>query len=291
MNKHSTIRRLCIACLMLIQASVPCLAIGQTASGSAVPAGLVNSVSGNAYVRSASGKEIPLKAGDVFTPGSIFRTGPDSNLVLLFADGQNVALGKDSELHIDAYRFDARDAKSNGATLGLTSGMMRFVTGAIHAQNQDALYISAGKVSIDILSKDVTAFVVEADPKAVGVGELAVIVGEVAIQAPVGPLMIVAADQFTRWRTDAGPSAPAPLAAAPAVFQAAVAASRAFIAGSNAPVDIQSAAFQAALAVLPATGAGPAQPQTQAQGVESAVAVIAPAVTSGGGRGCVGSPC
>ena len=194
---------------MVIQASVPCLAIAQTASSApTAAAGLVNSVSGNAYARSASGKEIPLKAGDVFGPGTTFRTGPDSNVVLLFADGQNVALSKDSELHIDAYRFDARDAKSNGATLGLTSGMMRFVTGAIHAQNQDALFISAGKVSIDILSKDVTAFVVEADPKAVGVGELAVIVGEVAIQTPVGPLTIIGADQFTRWRTGAAPSAP-----------------------------------------------------------------------------------
>jgi hypothetical protein len=291
MKKRSTIRSFGVAFLMLIQAAVPCSAIGQTGSGSQAPAGLVNSVTGNAYARSASGKETLLKAGDVFGPGTTFRTGSDSNVVLLFADGQNIALAKDSELHIDAYRFDARDAKSNGATLGLASGMMRFVTGAIHAQNQDALFISAGKVSVDILSKDVTAFVVEADPKAAGVGELAVIVGEVAIQTPVGPLTIVAADQFTRWRIGAAPSAPAPLAAAPAVFQAAVAASRAFIAGSNAPVDIQSAAVQAALAELPATGAGPAQPQTQAQGAESAVAVITPAVTSGGGRGCVGSPC
>ena len=69
--------------------------------------------------------------------------------------------------------------------------------------------------------------------------------------------------------------------------------SRATVLGSNAPVDIQSAAIQAALAILPPPGAGPAQTQTlaQAQSVESAVPVVTPAVTSGGGRGCVGSPC
>jgi hypothetical protein len=291
MKNRSTLRRLGIACLIFFQASVPCIALAQGGRASAGPAGLVNSVTGNAYARDASGKEIPLKAGDVFSPGTIFRTGPDSNIVLLFADGQNIALDKDSELHVDAYRFDPRDAKLGVATIGLTSGLMRFVTGAIHSQNQDALFISAGKVSIDILSKDVTAFVVEADPKVAGVGELAVIVGEVAVQTPLGPPTIVAADQFTRWRTGAAPSAPAPLAAAPAIFQAAVAASRALVFGSNAPVDVQSAALQAALAALPATGAGPAQPQVQAQSVESIVAVITPAVTSGGGRGCVGSPC
>ena len=71
----------------------------------------------------------------------------------------------------------------------------------------------------------------------------------------------------------------------------AVIASRATIVGSNAPVDIQSASVLAALASLPATGAGPEQPQTQAQSVDSAIAVVTPAATSGGGRGCVGSPC
>lgn len=292
MKSRPILRKLTIACLMFIQALLPCLSLAQTGRGSqAAPAGLVNSVSGRVYARSATGIEVLLKAGDVFGPGTTFRTGPDSSVVLLFADGQIVALSQDSEMRLDTYRFDPRDAKSGGTALGLTSGIMRLVTGAIHAGNQDALFISAGRATIDILSKDTTAFVVEADPKAPGVGVLAVIAGEVALQAPVGPVTIVEADQFTRWQPGAAPSAPLPLAAAPAVFQAAVAASLATIVGSNAPVDIQSAAVQAALASLPATGAGPAQSQAQAQSVESAIAVVTPAATSGGGRGCVGSPC
>ena len=293
MKSRLILRRLSIACLMFIQALLPCLSLAQTGRGSeAAPAGLVNSVSGSVYARSSiTGIEVLLKVGDVFGPGTTFRTGPDANVVLLFADGQNVTLSQDSEMRLDSYRFDPRDAKAGGASLGLTSGIMRLVTGAIHAENQDALFISAGRASIDILSKETTAFVVEADPKAIGVGVLAVIVGEVALQAPVGPITIVGAEQFTRWQPGAAPSAPLPLAAAPAVFQAAVAASRATIVGSNAPIDIQSASVQAALASLPATGAGPAQPQTQAQSVESAIAAVTPAATSGGGRGCVGSPC
>jgi hypothetical protein len=231
-----------------------------------------------------------LKAGDVFSPGTTFRTGPDANVVLLFADGQNVSMSKDSEFRLDTYRFDPRDAKVSGERMELISGEMRLVTGAILAQNQDALYLSAGKASIDILSKDVTAFIVEADPKT-SAAAVAVTLGEVAIQSSTGPLTIVGAEQFTRWRPGVAPSAPAPLSSAPAVLQAAVAASRATVLGSNSPVDVQSAAIQAALAVLPATGAGPPQPLSQAQAAESAVAVITPAVTSGGGRGCVGSPC
>ena len=293
MKSRPILRKLTIACLMFIQALLPCLSLAQTGRGSAAaPAGLVHSVSGKVYARSSTtGIEVLLKAGDVFGPGTTFRTGPDSSVVLLFADGQNVALGPDSEMSLDTYRFDPRDAKSSGVALGVISGIVRLVTGAIHAANQDALFISAGRASINILSKDTTAFVVEADPKAIGVGMLAVIVGEIALQTPVGPVTIVEAEQFTRWQPGAEPSAPSPLAAAPAVFQAAVAAASATIVGSNAPVDIQSASVQAALASLPATGAGPAQPQTQAQSVESAIAVVTPAATSGGGRGCVGSPC
>ena len=291
MKSRPILRKLTIACLMFIQALLPCLSLAQTGS-QAAPAGLVNSVSGSVYARrSTTGIEVLLKAGDVFGPGTTFRTGPDSSVVLLFADGQIVALSQDSEMRLDTYRFDPRDAKAGGATLGLTSGIMRLVTGAIHAGNQDALFISAGRASIDILSKDTTAFVVEADPKAIGGGVLAVTVGEVALQTPVGPVTIVEAEQFTRWQSGAAPSAPLPLAAAPAVFQAAVAASLATIVGSNAAVDIQAASVQAALASLPATGAGPAQPQAQAQSVESAIAAVTPAATSGGGRGCVGSPC
>ncbi|HTG42905.1 MAG TPA: hypothetical protein VK633_00110, partial [Verrucomicrobiae bacterium] len=85
MKKSSPMRRLGVACLMLIQAAVPCLAIGQNGSGSAAPAGLVNSVSGNVYARGASGKETPVKVGDVFGPGTTFRTGRDASVVLLFA--------------------------------------------------------------------------------------------------------------------------------------------------------------------------------------------------------------
>jgi len=292
MTNCRSIRRISIACLIFFQASLPCAVLGQTGprNQTAAPAGLINAVAGDVYARGADGKEVLLKAGDVFTPGTTFRTGPDANVVLLFADGQNVALGKNSELRLDTYRFDPRDAKSSGERMELISGEMRMVTGAILTQNQDAMYVSAAKASIDFLSKDVTAFIVEADAKT-SAAAVAVTLGEVAVQSPTGPLTIVGAEQFTRWQPGVAPSAPAPLSAAPAVLQAAVAASRATVLGSNAPVDVQSAAIQVALAGLPATGAGPAQPQAQAQAAEPAAAVITPAVTSGGGRGCVGSPC
>lgn len=294
-------KKIGIACLVVLQAAFPSAVFAQGGQGRSASvgaattttsaSGFIYAASGTVFIRRGSGPEVPAKIGDVFGPGTTFRTGTDSSAVLLFADGQIVTLNNDSVLRIDDYRFDARDIKASRATLGLMSGVMRLVTGAIHTGNRDALLISAGNTLIGILSKDVTAFVVEVDPKSLGVGAAAVTVGEISIQTPLGPRVTVASDQFTRWQPGVPPAAAAPLAAAPAVFQALVAASRATVLPSNAPLDIESAAVQAALGALPASGAGPAQPTLQAQAPESAVAVIVPPVTPGGGRGCVGSPC
>ncbi len=301
------IRKFCIACLVLLQAAIPNALWAQPGPGSrgggaagsgattttttTTVSGFVHSASGSVFIRTGSGPELRAKVGELFGPGTTFRTGAESSVVLLFADGQSVALGNESVLRLEDYRFDARDIKSSRATLGLMSGIMRLVTGAIHTDNRDALLISAGNASIGILSKDVTAFVVEVDPRSLGIGAAAVIVGEITIQAPVGPLVTVSAEQFTRWQPGFPPAPPAPLASAPAVFQAVVAAFRVTVLPPDSPLDIRSAALLAVLGALPATGAGAAEPLLQAQAVESAISPIVPYVTSGGGRGCVGSPC
>ena len=298
--RKAVMRTIGIVCLVIVQAATPTAVFAQTAQGRAAPSGgattvtasgFLSSASGTVFVRRGTGPEVPAKVGDLFGPGVTFRTGGESSALLIFSDGQNVTLYADSALRIDDYRFDVRDLKSGKATLGLMSGVMRLVTGAIHTDNREGLLVSAGNASIGILSKDVTAFVVEVDPKSLGVGAAAVTVGEISIQTADGPIVTVASEQFSRWRPGAPPSAPIPLAAAPAVFQALVAASRANVLPSNGPLDIQSAAVQAALEALSATGAGPAQPTVQAQAPEAAFAVFVPAVTPGGGRGCVGSPC
>ncbi|MBS0335291.1 MAG: FecR domain-containing protein [Proteobacteria bacterium] len=289
-------RAIVAACLVFVQAVAPAFvgaqatqgATGNPAPAASLAAGFVNSASGVVLVRRGSGKFEPAKPGDLFGPGTIFSTGPDGNAVLVFADGQNITLNKDSLLRIDDFRFDPRNVAASRARLGLLSGIMRLVTGAIHTDNRNGLLVSAGSATVDIISKDTTAFVVEVDPRSQDVGSAAVIVGEIAIDNQTRGPVRIASDQFTRWQLSTPPSAPAPLAAAPAVFQASVAAARATVLGSNLPIDLQAAALQAALSALPPTAAG--QPQLQAQAPLPA-AVIVPTVTPGGGGGCVGSPC
>jgi len=290
-----------IASLILLQAVLPASLFAQAATGGRVanspgavrPAasGFLSSATGTVFVRRGKAAEEVAKVGDVFGSDTVFRTQGDSTAVLVFADGQSVTLGADSLLRIDDFRFDMRDIKSSKATLGLMSGLMRVVTGSIHTANPKGLTVAAGDAAIGILSKDVTAFVVEVNPKSLGIGSAAVIVGEISIQTPVGPPILLAADQFSRWVSNAPPTAGVPLNAAPAAFQAVVAASRVTVVPSSSPIDIQSASVQAALGELPATAAGSTEAATQTQTPEAAIALVAPAATSGGGRGCVGSPC
>ncbi len=255
--------------------------------------GFVYSISGAVYVRKRDGTEELAKVGDMFGPGATFRTDSDGAVTLLFADGQNIALSAASVLKIEDYRFDPRNLKTNRASFELQSGMMRVVTGAIHTDNPDGLLISAGKAFVDILSPDVTAFVLEVDPKSLTAGSAAVTIGEISIVTPQGFALRLTSDQFSRWQPGADASRPVPIAAAPAAIQAAASESEAKIFASNAPIDIQSAAFAATLSQLPSPGAGPSEPILQAQAPQSSAPIVAPAGTpgGGGGRGCVGSPC
>jgi len=287
-----TMRNVGIACLMALQAILPCLVLAQ-ADAIPNPSGFVSSVFGDLFVLDSAGNQVPVKPGDVFGPSTTFISGANSSAVILFADGQNVTLGKDSSLRVSDYRFDAADLKTSRATLELLRGTMSYVSGVILTDNSAGLKVSGGNAVVNFLSKDVTAFIMEVDPKAAGIGAVAVTFGEVGVQTPTGTIQRLGAEQFSRWQLESGPTDAAPITAAPAVLQAEVAASRATVTGSNAPIDVRAAATQAALADLPATGAGgdQAQQNQQAQAPVSDVTTLAQTVTPGGGRGCVGSPC
>ena len=255
--------------------------------------GFVHSISGTVFVRNGDGVEELAKVGNLFGPGTTFRTDSDGAVTLLFADGQNVALTAMSVLKIEDYRYDLRDLKASRASLDLQGGMMRVVTGAIHTDNPDGLLISAGKAFVDILSPDVTAFVIEVDPKSLTVGSAAVTIGEISILTPQGFALRLTSDQFSRWQPGASASQPVPIAAAPAAIQAAASESAAKVIASNAPIDVQSEALEAAFSQLPSTAAGTSEPIIQAQAPQTSAPIVIPAGTpgGGGGRGCVGSPC
>ena len=257
-RKFDFLRAVCAICLAAFQLATLSVANAQTGAGAPQTSlgGFVKSLTGIVSIRRGSAGEVQAKAGDLFGAGTVIQTGTGGEVVLLFADGQNVTLGKDSVFRIDVYQFNPANPKAGRASFVLVSGTMSVVTGAIHTENPSALHISVGKAALDILSKDVTAFVVIVDPKELGWASAAVTIGQIAIETTSGKFPLVATDQFVRWRDKLALTPPQPLAAAPAVFQAIVALYRATVLGASTPIDIQSASVQAALSLSQATGQG-----------------------------------
>ena len=234
---------------------------------------------GTVSMLTPSGGTIIAKVGDTYEPGISFNTGSDGRVVITFTDGQNVALGPDSTFRINGYRFDAKNIKTSASSVTLLRGTMRYVTGAIHLNNRGAASISAGQSKVEVLNAGKADFTVTVDAAATAAGAATVSVGEIAMDTPSGRINGISAGQFSRWQPGAVPTPPAPLAAAPAVFQAAVAA----LQGTRSPTQISGSpecqALEAALEAMTRAARTLVTP------------FINPMLTPGGGGGCLGSPC
>lgn len=204
-------------------------------------AGYVHALSGQASTQDAA-EQTALKVGDVFRFGTSVTTGERGRLVLKLADGQLLALGPDSALRLDRYQYDPQNLKASSSSVGLVRGSMRVVTGSIAVHNRNAVRVSAGSSSIIPSSDKGADFSVVVDTKDGEAGVVAVAAGEIAMNTPSG-ITRVGADQTVPWRAGIEQSpAPMPLAASPAVIQAAVAALQLAALPANTPPEVTAVA-------------------------------------------------
>ena len=241
--------------------------------------GYVQALTGSATSRRGSAPPVPTKVGDTFEVSATFNTAGDSRVVLKFADGRIVVLGARSTARVDPCRFDERVVKAGCLAIGLQTGSMRFVDGVTAPQNRQAVRISADESSVGIMRAggvDFTIIVRDPGPER---GLAAVSSGEISIRTPYGLIAGIKPDEAASWGPGRPLPRPVPIAAAPAAFQAELAALLA----------IPTQGLESLLAALPPTTAGPAEPATANLWVLPFAPITA--TTGGGGRGCVGSPC
>ena len=242
-------------------------------------AGYVHALSGSATSRIGSAPPVPTKVGNTFEAGTCFATSGNGSVTLKFADGQVLVLAPSTRACIQQYRFDPRNVKASSLAIGLQDGAMRFVGGAIATVNREAVRISAGESMVSILRSGGIDFMVVVNTKGQEVGLAAVTLGEVSVRTPYGPILRIDANQAVPWRPGTTPPPPIPIAAAPAVIQAELAALLA----------IPIPGLESLIAALPPTAAGP-EPAALANPWALPFAPIT-SLTTPGGRGCVGSPC
>ena len=248
-SAHRAARAVGACCMLLALAAFSSAAIAQ--------AGYVHEISGLVSIQKVAAKAVAAKVGDQFDADTVLRTGTDGNAVLKLADGEVVALGKDSVLRVGQYSYVPGSPRLSNSTLQLMKGEMRFVTGAIGSTNPEGVRIFAGRSMLGVLSPGGADFTVSVDPGAQEVGYIVVALGEVSVATPYGEISKVAAGQYAPWRPGRIPPLPLPFAAAPAVIQADVAALWTNVLPDNKPVAVAAAARAAgALAAAGTARAG-----------------------------------
>jgi len=211
-------------------------------------AGYVHEIIGEASIQRGIAKAAPAKVGDTFETDTVFRTGAEGKLILKYGDGQVVTLGVDSALRVGQYRYVAGNLKQSTSSTELMRGEMRFVTGLIGATNREGIFITAGNSMLSIRNPGGADFTVMVKPDPEEVGAAVVARGDISVRTPYGPIYKIDAGQYVPWQPGRTPPPPLPIAAAPAVIQAAVAGLWTMVVPASSPVVVASAARMAVVA-------------------------------------------
>lgn len=259
-SMHNSLRALALWCALLTLGPASSAALAQSGGGACAPAGYVHEISGGATIQRASARQASARIGDLFEANTVFRTGPGDRAILKFADGQAVVLGPDSALNIVRYCYYPNNPRLSASTIELMRGEMRFVSGIIGATYREGIHIGAGNSLASIQNPGGADFTVLVKPDPQEAGAVAVARGEISVRTAYGPAYTVESGQYVRWQAGRMPPAPIPIAAAPAVTQAAVAGLWGTVVPASNPVAVAPAArmavMVAAVSVAP-RGAAP----------------------------------
>ncbi len=244
-------------------------------------AGYIHEMSGTVSIQRGAGAPTAARPGDTFEQGTTFDTAGNGRVVIKFADGQLATLGSNSTFRVEQFNYNARNMNQSSSSMSLLKGALRYVTGLIGTNNRAGIRLSAATATIGIRGTDV---IVNIDPVTLAV-QAAVNAGLVALQTNFGTANI-GVNQFVSFSPGQAPSAPAPLASAPAIVQAVTNSLRAQPLPINTPVVVLSAARAAvatavALQAQAAAAANPTNAALQAAATaanQAATAAFATAV-------------
>jgi hypothetical protein len=97
-----------------------------------------------------------LRKGDGINQGESVSTGPKSNIVIRFLDGQIVSLSANSVFAVTTYAYNQANPGQSSVLLSLVNGGMRAVTGLIGKARPQAVEYRAAGATIGIRGTDVS---------------------------------------------------------------------------------------------------------------------------------------
>lgn len=248
-----------------------------------------------------------LRKGDGINQGESVSTGPKSNIVIRFLDGQIVSLSANSVFAVTTYAYNQANPGQSSVLLSLVNGGMRAVTGLIGKARPQAVEYRAAGATIGIRGTDVSFAVnggnlivnvesglisfVSATPGAApisinaGAGVFAASSGQVTTgnAAAVAQALAAAVAATPAQAAALGNLAAAIVAVVPANSPVANAVSTA-VAGTPA-----ATTFNSAVAAQPPVPQPPAQPSAQAPAQAPAAQTTTTTGTTTGNSGNSGS--
>ncbi|MFQ5785058.1 MAG: FecR domain-containing protein [Alphaproteobacteria bacterium] len=112
----------------------------QAAETANVPIGRVTTVEGAVTATHADGTRVALEADSAVFQGDVIETGPGAALALVFADDTSFALGENARMVLDELIYNP-DTGIGAQTLSVLTGVFTFVSGAIAANDPDAMTV------------------------------------------------------------------------------------------------------------------------------------------------------
>jgi hypothetical protein len=214
----------------------------------------VQSVSGNARAGSSQ-----LTQGQRVNTGATLTTGPSSQVVLRFDDGQQVVLNQNTEFRIVDYRFSDGSAREDRSVFDLVKGALRVVTGAIGRRNPAAFQLRIPQATIGIRGTDFMVAIVNP-------GYFSVVSGSIGVTNAAGTT-VLGAGAFGTVATAGTLAAAIPASAVPAAATGAFGT-------MGAAAGVGAGAAGAGAAGSAATGAAGAAAGGATVGVGAAAAVV-----------------
>jgi len=238
----------------------------------AAPIAYVHELTGNMQAQYGAAAPQNLKIGSTIEPGGVLSTGPGSNAIVKFEDGQIMVMQPNTRFAVRQYDYVKTNVAKSNAVFELLQGGLRFVTGVIGSTNKNAFKLTAGTATIGIRGTDGTVIY----DAIANVVTAAVNAGALALQTPLGTTN-VPVGTFSSSTASTPPSASTPLAQATAVVAAQLAQASAVPVPINTPVVVaasaQAAVAQAAArAAAQAAAAAPANAALQQAAVQAQAA-------------------
>jgi len=131
-------------------AQIPAAQPAAPAPASTASVATVTHLSGTLTVRRNDGSTRFLSVKSGINEGDTLVTSQGTYARMKFADGAETVLRPESQMKVDAYKYDDKKPEADNVLFSLLKGGMRSVTGLIGRRNRDKVLVSAPSATIGI---------------------------------------------------------------------------------------------------------------------------------------------